>query len=624
MCGITGIWAFNEVGRFQMTNLEKATHSLSHRGPNHHATWNDHFVGLGHRRLSILDVSDNGNQPMQILDGRYTIVFNGEIFNYKALRKKLISGGINFVSDSDTEVILHLYAQEGKSCLEKLNGFFALAIYDNVESTLFIARDRLGIKPLLYYQDEFKVLFASEMQSLLAYGLDKELDNEALHYYFQLNYTPAPLTMVKGVKKLMPGEYLEIKSGEINIDTYYTLPETNTLDPATTYEKAKSQLIEKLDASVQKRMISDVPLGTFLSGGIDSSVITTLAARHTDQLATFSVGFEGNKFFDETQYAELVAKKCNTNHTVFRLTNDEIFAEIDTIVNHIDEPFADSSAIPVYLLTQKTKEHVTVALSGDGADEIFSGYNKHAAWYKMDNDQRFSRLVSAVQPIAKRLPKSRSGKISNLMRQVVKYHNTKNLNPKERYWLLASLSSRALVDQLLIDPIIDFSQQDKWMESLGNYRDLSDVLEMDSKFVLPNDMLKKVDLMSMANSLEVRVPFLDHDLVDFVFSLPESYKINSSMRKRILQDAFRDVLPKELYNRPKKGFEMPLLDWLRTSLKSDLDKTIFNRDIIESDGVFNWSQIDALHNQLMSTNPEDSHARVWAIYVFQKWYKKHF
>ncbi|WP_456460258.1 asparagine synthase (glutamine-hydrolyzing) [Reichenbachiella sp.] len=622
MCGITGILAFNEVGRFNLTNLEKATMALAHRGPDNHSTYINHLVGLGHRRLSIIDTSENANQPFEIMDGRYIITFNGEIFNYQSLRKELVSKGIQFKSDSDTEVLLHLYAQEGTRCLERLNGFFAFAIYDTREKSLFIARDRLGIKPLLFFQDEFKFLFASEMSAMMALGIDKAINPEALNYYLQLNYTPAPLTMIEGVKKLEPGHYIFIQNGKVDIQRYYNIPadEENTF---TDYNVTKNQLQTLLEKSVARRMIADVPLGCFLSGGIDSSVITAVASNQTQSLKTFSIGFEGNKFFDETQYAELVAKKFKTDHTTFKLTNDEITSHLADIVDHIDEPFADSSAIPVYLLSKKTREHVTVALSGDGADEIFSGYNKHAAWWKIENDTKFKRLISLAQPFAKLMPKSRSGAISNAARQVVRFAEAMKLSPADRYWFLASFTSQSKVDDLLTKPFLNNEQRMSWMNSMNNYKDMNDFLRLDSEFVLPNDMLKKVDLMSMANSLEVRVPFLDHELVDFVFSLPESMKINGSIRKRILQDTYRHILPSELYNRPKKGFEIPLLDWLKSSLKSELTTHLFDRDLIESQGLFSWHEVMALQKQLFSRNPEDSHARVWGLYVFQKWHAKY-
>ena len=624
MCGITGIWAFNEVGRFQMTNLAKSTASLSHRGPDDQGTYNDHFVGLGHRRLSIIDTSNLGHQPMSSADGRYQIVFNGEIYNYKELKQELLHYGAEFKSESDTEVLLQLFIHKGIKCLDDLNGFFALAIYDSHQKRLFIARDRFGIKPLLYFQDEFKFLFASEMQSILAYGLDPEIDQSALHYYLQLNYTPAPLTMLKGIKKLMPGEYINILDGEVTKGRYYDLPEPSEVNNGLNYAQAKNQLIEKLHESVRKRLIADVPLGSFLSGGIDSSVVTALASQHTSHLSTFSIGFKGAKFFDETRYAELVAKKFNTHHTTFHLTNDEIFGEIDQIISHFDEPFADSSAIPVYILSKKTRDHITVALSGDGADEIFSGYNKHAAWWQMENSAKLRSFVKHISNFARVLPKSRSGKISNYMRQTVKFAEALKLSPADRYWFLASMSKSENINKLLLNPEHDVSMKENWMKVMHNYQDINDVLRTDTQFVLPNDMLKKVDVMSMANSLEVRVPFLDHEVVDFVFSLPANYKIDGSMKKKILQDAFRDILPAELYKRPKKGFEMPLLTWLKTSLKSDLKKELFNQDKIESQGIFRWKQIAKLQKKLHSMSPADSHAQVWALFVFQKWYDRYF
>jgi asparagine synthase (glutamine-hydrolysing) len=275
------------------------------------------------------------------------------------------------------------------------------------------------------------------------------------------------------------------------------------------------------------------------------------------------------------------------------------------------------------MLCKKTKEKVTVALSGDGADEIFSGYNKHAAWYKMDHSPGFGKCLNVIYPWVKKMPQSRSGKIGNALRQVVRYVESSRLSPQEKYWFMASCATQATVDDLLVKSAESNDQKDTWLKGLSSYTDMNDMLRMDTNFVLPHDMLKKVDAMSMANSLEVRVPFLDHELLDFVFRLPEHMKINGSLRKRILQDAYRDVLPAELYNRPKKGFEMPLLDWLKTSLKVELDVHLFDRDKIKAEGYFQWSEIERLQKQLFSNNPGDSHARVWGLYIFQKWKKKY-
>jgi asparagine synthase (glutamine-hydrolysing) len=628
MCGITGVVAFNQIGKFSLVNLEKATMAMSQRGPDDHGTYHDDFVGLGHRRLAIIDTSSKGHQPMQIPEGRYVISFNGEIFNYKELRQELIGKGFKFYSETDTEVILRLYELEGKNCLQKLNGFFALAIYDTKEKSVLIARDRMGIKPLLYFQDDDKLLFASEMKAMMKYGSDWQIDKDALNSYFQLNYIPAPLSILKGVKKLLPGHLIEINGRTVNIEKYYDIPESDTNPNNNSYEENCKEVIKLLDESVQKRMIADVPLGSFLSGGIDSSIITALASRHTANFNTFSIGFKDNAFFDETAYAKLVADKFKTNHTVFSLDVDDLYSHIDGIVDYIDEPFADSSAILVNILTKETRKHMTVALSGDGADEIFSGYNKHAAWMKSEQGSLTNNAISALHPIASFLPKSRSGFLSNKLRQVEKFGRGLKMNPADRYWFWASISSESEVNNLLkTDWHASDTLQDckyDWLEPMNNYKDFNDFLRTDTGLVLPNDMLQKVDLMSMSNSLEVRVPFLDHKVVEFAFSLSPDQKINDKMRKRILQDAFRDILPAELYNRPKKGFEVPLLDWLRKGLRSQLDKHVFNEAYLQEQNIFNVQTIMKLKSKLLSFNPGDSHSKVWALFVFQKWYKNYF
>ena len=628
MCGITGIVAFNEIGRFNMTNLESATVALSKRGPDDHGTYDDYFTGLGHRRLSIIDTSPMGHQPMRVPEGRFVISFNGEIYNYKELRQGLEAKGVKFYSNTDTEVLLQLYTHEGKSCLSKLNGFFAFAIYDTRDKSTFIARDRMGIKPLLYFQDEDKFLFSSELKSLMKYSSDWELDYTALSIYFQLNYIPAPLSILKGVKKLMPGESVHIKEGKTTFEKYYDIPKPDHQAYKPDYEVNKKELVKLLDQSVQNRLVSDVPIGAFLSGGIDSSVITALASSHVSSLNTFSIGYKDAPYFDETSYAQLVADKFKTNHTVFSLSQDDLYANIGEIIDYIDEPFADSSAIPVYILCNETRKHVTVALSGDGADEIFSGYNKHSAWLKSQENGMLNQLVPMLYPLAKVMPKSRSGKLSNLMRQIVKFGEGIKMNPAERYWFWAAISSQEEVNNLLKSDLSDSQEHrqeiiNDWLRDMTSYQDFNDFLRTDTRLVLPNDMLQKVDLMSMANSLEVRVPFLDHNVVDFAFHIPPEQKIDQGMRKKILQDAFRHILPKQLYKRPKKGFEVPLLDWLKKGLKSDVDKYVFDRDYLEAQNIFNPQTLTQLRKKLHSINPGDAHAKVWALYVFQKWHEKY-
>ncbi|MCX8492526.1 MAG: asparagine synthase (glutamine-hydrolyzing), partial [Cyclobacteriaceae bacterium] len=382
MCGITGILAFNLVGKFNLINVTTATAALSKRGLDHQGLYTDQFVGLGHRRLSIIDTSTAAHQPMWDKEFRYSIIFNGAIFNFQELKKELESKGVTFTTQSDTEVLLKLYLSEKEKCLNKLNGFFAFCIYDKQEQTFFVARDRYGIKPLLYLFDEDKFIFASEMKSILAYGIEKTIDYSSLNTYLQLNYIPAPATIFTNVKKLIPGHYATIRKKEMTVCCYYKIPYERDSLSHVSYDNAKKKLHTLLEASVQQRLIADVPLGAFLSGGIDSSVIVGLASKHKPDLHTFSIGFRDEAFFDETKYARLVANHFNTEHTVFSLTNDDLYRHVHSILDYIDEPFADSSAIAVYILSQETRKHATVALSGDGADELLAGYNKHEAFLK--------------------------------------------------------------------------------------------------------------------------------------------------------------------------------------------------------------------------------------------------
>ena len=481
-----------------------------------------------------------------------------------------------------------------------LNGFFAFAIYDKEEKSVFIARDRFGIKPLLYYQDEDKFLFASEMKSLLTYGLEKELNHTALYQYLQLNYVPAPHTMLKGVLKLLPGHCITLRQGDVKVRQYYQL-KRNAIPVPDQYEDRKTELKRLLSESVRKRMVADVPLGSFLSGGVDSSVVAALASKVNPDLHTFSIGFADESFFDETNYARSVANKIGTDHTVFSLTNQDLYSHLNDILEYIDEPFADSSAIAVYILSQETRKHATVALSGDGADEMFAGYNKHSAFYKMRHQGTAEKLVGALSPLWKILPKSRSNPLTNKFRQLDRFSRGMNQSPADRYWSWAGFVSEDNARQMLSrasNEKVDIEKYDshkkELLHAISEDDDITSVLATDMKMVLPNDMLTKVDLMSMANSLEVRVPFLDHELVEYVFSLSDEDKIDGTIQKKILQDTFRDILPEELYNRPKKGFEVPLLKWFRNEMRKTITDDLLADQFIIDQGVFDLRAIQKL------------------------------
>lgn len=632
MCGITGIFAFNLVGKFNRIHITAATMSMAKRGPDYQDIYTDEWVGLGHRRLSVIDTSAKANQPMWDAARRYAIVFNGEIFNYRELRADLERNGITFESQSDTEVLLKLYILEKEQCLQKLNGFFAFCIYDKEEQSFFLARDRYGVKPLLYVHDEDKFIFASEMKTILQYGIEKTLDYTSLFTYLQLNYIPAPDTIFRQVKKLLPGHFIKLVRRQLSVTSWYTIPSERRREQENqlSYEEAKNIFSSRLATAVQDRLVADVPVGAFLSGGVDSSVITGLAKRHKPDLHTFSIGFRDEKFFDETRYATLVARHFNTEHTVFSLTHDDLLEHVNDVLDYIDEPFADSSAINVFILSRETRKHATVALSGDGADELLGGYHKHEALNRMLQPGWKEYAVNALHPIWSVLPKSRNHRLTNFARQAYRFSQASTLPPPERYWRWAAFANVHEVSRLLSAQsqaaiqMQDYSERrQRQLRHLGHGHNMNDILLTDMETVLANDMLVKIDSMSMANALEVRTPFLDPRVVDFVFTLPQHYKISGNQRKRLLRDAFRDMLPPELYNRPKKGFEVPLLKWFRKEMKSLITEDLLSRKRIEEQGIFSFAEIDRLKRKLFSNNPEDVHARIWALVVFQWWLKKY-
>lgn len=619
MCGIVGNIRFDGKNDHHQ-NLLDAVNQLSKRGPDCSSTYETKTGGLGHTRLSIIDTTDGANQPMTDLSGRYTIVFNGEIYNYKSLRKGLENRGVEFVTKSDTEVLLQLYIDKGEDFLKEIDGFFGFCIYDKEEDSYFLARDRFGIKPLLYYKDKFQFIFGSELKAILKFPIIKEIDKASLAQFFQFNYIPAPNSIFTHVKKLLPGHCIKINRGEVIIKKYYKYY-LDQIPSKDSYSVAKQKVKKLLEESVENRMISDVPIGSFLSGGIDSSIVASISSRLTSNLHTFSVGFKDEPYFDETKYAKLVANKIKSNHTVFSLSNNDLYEHFEQVLDYIDEPFADSSAINVFLLSKHTKNQVTVALSGDGADELFSGYNKHEALRLANERSIKNTVIKAGKPIYSLLPQSRQSKLGNLGRQLDKYAKGLSLSKKERYLAWASFmdenKARGLVKENL-------TFEDRNINILPyEINSMNDILYADFNLVLTNDMLHKVDSMSMANGLEVRTPFLQHNLVEYVFSLPEHYKIDSNSRKKILKEAFIDDLPAELFNRPKHGFEVPLLKWFKNEMADYLNANVFNKELIEAQGYLNWDEVKKIQNLLNSKSPKDAVSSTWALVVFQHWIKKY-
>ena len=623
MCGIAGIYSFKELAAEPLIN--RAVASLESRGPDSNGFFVRDNIALGHTRLSIIDTSDAGDQPFVDASGKYVLVFNGEFYNHNDFREELLADGVNFKSKSDTEVLLYLLIKYGSSAIEKINGCFAFAFYDVCKKECLVVRDRMGINPIVVYSDSEKIMFASEMKALIAMGIQRKIDNEALATYFQLNYIPTNQGIFENTCKLCPGTFLRITPSGVEEHVYYKIPNHREIQIDDDYETAKKRLRELLLASVQRRLIADVPLGCFLSGGIDSSIITGLASQFTQKLNTFSVGFSDNKYFDETDCAEIIAKRFNTNHTAFKISSKDLLDNISHTLDYIDEPFADSSALAVDILSKLTSTKVTVALSGDGADELFSGYNKHSAHLRVMNAGIKEKAVAAFAPLWKIMPKSRNSKISNTFRQLDRFASGYNLSDAERYWRWASIGDVHYVSRLL-KPKFDNAKLDdrKSLYLDSSFDDMNDVLYADMHLVLQGDMLTKVDLMSMANSLEVRVPFLDHTVVDYVSCLPSSYKIDAHSRKKILRETFADFFPPELLNRKKHGFEVPLQKWFNNELYSLIENDLLSEKFVEEQGLFNYREILELKNRLRGKNVGDAAAKVWALVVFQWWWKKFF
>ncbi len=620
LCGIVGISVKNNQLINQLTKIDDALKSIKHRGPdNLQSKKCSDNLSLGHARLSIIDLNKNANQPMSDLSGRYTLVFNGEIYNYQSLKTQLISLGYTFTTNSDTEVLLNLLIEFGAKGIEKLNGFFAFAFYDNQLDKLLLARDRFGIKPLLFYQDDNKFIFSSELQAFFSFDIDKTLNEKAVELLFTLTYIPAPLSILKNVTKVKPGCYYEYINHQLTEHIYYQPSVSNIIN--TSFETAKTNVVDLLNQSVQLRMVADVDLGSFLSGGVDSSIIATIAKDYKSDLKTFSVGFD-DPYFDESKYAEDVVKKIGSQHTKILLGKTDFKQNFEEFIDKITEPFADSSAYAVYLLTKKTKEGLTVALSGDGADEVFGGYRKHYAEYMVNHSGTAQKgLIKLVAYLMKFSRSSRAGRLSDANRKLQKLSSSYSMSPSERYWKWASfinVNDRGLLLKKTVS--VDYNN---YIHFDNNSLGINEVLLNDQQLVLPNDMLTKVDMMSMANSLEVRAPFLDHHLVDYVNSLPSDFKVNKHGRKQVLVEAFKDRLPESVYKRTKKGFEIPLENWLSDNIDDLLNSSMFEKAYINQQGIFNYDFIDELRKNWKNKRYTDSIYLIWTLLIFQNWWNKY-
>lgn len=610
MCGIAGIYYFGQLPKKTIANTEKILQLLKHRGPDHQSYGHFKTASLFHSRLSIIDTSFASNQPFCNTDKTQALVFNGEIFNYLELQKSLPH--VN--TSGDVEVLFNLLQKEGKTCLNYLNGFFAFGYYNEVKNTLLLARDRLGIKPLYYFLDSEKFIFASELKPLLELAGPQELDHDQIYTYFRLNYCAGNKTIFKNVFRLLPGHCIEANELGIRLSNWYAAPKTN---PDDTSIAPENTLAELLDNAVKLRLKADVPVGTFLSGGIDSSIISALAKKHKPDLNTFSIGFADEKYFDETRFSELVATHIKSNHHVFKLKEDDFLQHIDRFLAAIDEPFADSSAFNFYMLSMHTRQHVKVALSGDGADELFKGYNKHRAL--LMSDRSLVKFISALLP--KLIPKGKSSRnngLQNKIRQLKKFNALSGLSSVEKQKLLASISSDSECRSLLkTDSSSDYFNQLFSVSAPLTQFDLNNTFDLQT--VLSDDMLVKADRFSMQHGVEIRNPFLDYRVVEFALNLPQNKKINAGAQKIILRDSFSELLPPQIFSRSKKGFELPLQKWLTGQLKTKLENNWLNPEKIITEEILDYKEVKKISNQLFSDSPGDSAARLWAIVIFENW-----
>lgn len=619
MCGIAGSIAFSQPGGAR-ASVVKMLSSMLHRGPDDYGIHEDSTAFpsavLGHRRLSILDLTDAGHQPMGNEDGTAWIVFNGEIYNYKELRAGLLEKGHSFSSATDTETILHLYEEYGSECVTFLRGMFAFAIWDCTKRSLFLARDRLGKKPLYYAKHAGGLYFSSEIQALYPMqDVGKKLNLTALDLYFTHSYIPAPHSIYHEIKKLPPASTMLMRNGRITINKYWSLDYAPKLD--ISYSEAKRELLSYLEDATRIRLRSDVPLGCFLSGGVDSSAIVAMMARcSTDRVKTFSIGFP-EKEFDETSYAKTVAAYYNTDHHEF-IVEPRSVEVLPELIRHYGEPYADSSALPTWYLSAMTRKHVTVALNGDGGDELFAGYNWYKSGMRLAILSRFAPNV--VTEFLQRLtPACSAGKIRQIKRLLQLLtkdhaHRFADLRTEIKAPIRQELYAGDLLSEL-------YEKREDYLVSLYEQccaaDELDRMLNTDVMSYLPEELLVKVDRATMAHSLEARSPLLDQHLWEFVAKLPSSFKLKGGKKKHIFIDSVSSLFPDGFLNRPKMGFSVPLHSWFQGDLKGYIDDRIFFGKMASS-GYFNMSYIRRIvDNQVPEIR--DTGGLIWRILIFAEW-----
>lgn len=615
MCGIAGYYSLNQT--LEPSLLKTMTNAIQHRGPDSDGFFNDRTAGLGHRRLSIIDLREVANQPMFSHNDRYVMVFNGEVYNFKELSSqvRVKNDSFYYKTNSDTEVVIEAFNKWGVDFVNRLNGMFAIAIYDTVEGHLFLYRDRIGIKPLYYYWDGENFFFASEIKALTKVEMIRNkltINQTAVNHFLNLGYIPAPISIYNEIHKFPAGHRLHINKDIFTLEPYWKVEDKVEFDEFRNYPEAKKKLKYLIESSVQYRMISDVPFGTFLSGGIDSSLVTAIAQNQSDTaINTFSIGFKESKF-NESVHAQTIANHLHTNHHEFVVTTKEAQEMVNDMIVSYDEPYADSSAIPSMLLSKMARKHVTMTLSGDGGDELFLGYGSYkwakkldAGFYKQ-NRKLLAYFLSKM--------KDRHIRVSKLLDFQTGDDLKRHIFSQEQY-----LFSQQEIGQILKNKDFDNSIIKDDFSDLDRQLSASEAQAMfDLKYYLPDDLLVKVDRATMKYSLETRVPLLDYRIIEFALNLPEKFKQKGDISKFILKETLYDYLPKSYFERPKAGFSIPMNDWLRADLKYLIDDFL-NEPLIMEAGFVNYDVVKDLIQRWTLKEPH-LYNRIWTLIVLHKWY----
>lgn len=593
MCGITGFtWEDKSL-------IKKITYCISHRGPDSHGYYTDKNISLGHRRLAIIDLSPKGKQPMFNDNSTIAITFNGEIYNYKSIKKELEKKGYTFKSDSDTEVIIKGYEEYGEKICSLLDGMFAFALWDSNKKILFIARDRIGKKPLYYSINSKGLVFSSEIKSILKAGVSNEVDKDVLLQTAMCRFSPGDKTVFAKIRKFPASSYAVFSRGKLKISRYWKLPEIKD-----NKEASVNELDSLLENSVEKRLVSDVPVGVLLSGGLDSSAIVSYMSRFTKKIKTFSVGFKEG--IDESRYARIVAKHFGTEHTEIILEKD-ILSYLPEVIYHLDEPISDPAALPTYLLCREVSKKVKVALSGEGGDEVFGGYDTVTRLNFLRKTQYIPKIVRSglIAPFLmffSKLNKYPKKQIYNFGADLLNSNSIDEAYKKLYYFPFNSKEMKEYSGNSVPDLIDQYMQKDLYKTSINFY----------FKEWLPNDLLMKVDKTSMASGLEVRAPFLDKDLIENVFSLKRKYKIN----KAIFRKTISPQLPKEIINRKKQGFSLPISTWFNS--KDFLARIRPHIEDLKKRGIFSSHKLDSLLNE---PNGYKNDHKLWVLLNIELWYK---